>query len=39
MADIIGLNEIYSGTRLNEPDVWERFLDFSKRRRREGADA
>ena len=27
MADIIGLDETYSGDRLNDPEVWSRFMD------------
>ncbi len=27
MADLIGLDETYSGDRLNDPMVWDRFLD------------
>ena len=26
MADLIGLDEIYSGDRLNDPTVWSRFM-------------
>jgi len=27
MADIIGLDDTYKGDRLNDPSVWERFMD------------
>ena len=27
MADLIGLDETYSGDRLNDPEVWSRFMD------------
>jgi len=27
MADLIGLDETYKGDRLNDPAVWDRFMD------------
>ncbi|BBO66229.1 hypothetical protein DSCA_01590 [Desulfosarcina alkanivorans] len=27
MADLIGLDETYTGDRLNDPAVWDRFMD------------
>ncbi len=27
MADLIGLDDTYAGDRLNDPDVWARFMD------------
>jgi hypothetical protein len=27
MADLIGLDDTYTGDRLNDPTVWDRFMD------------
>ena len=26
MADLIGLDDTYSGAKLNDPDIWDRFM-------------